>query len=247
MFGNTSAMRNQDNMILRKKKYHLSFQQKFKEKQNIIPYLFSFNDVWRGYNALSKKKKEYVNHNIKQSLLVSFAMCPKEIRHKILTIMLDHDIESAHAFDTKPILEAFKYYEYVKSYAPLKISNKEYSAGTLFRYSKKEVEQIHGVSRPFALIEKMIDAKTSIISEKTFKTILLMKNKEIIQDLKLRIVRDEYVEGCVFGPIMMSTASLFVYPILSLPIAMGFTCCLEGLFFAAYYHRASLDAIEVEL
>lgn len=222
------------------------FQQNFQNNKSMIPQKYSFHEMWFKYNALNNQKKKYVNDKLSQSFLFSFAVCPKEIRHKILTTMLDNDAESAQIFDVNPIVVVFQHYSYVKQHAPLRISNKEYSAGVLFRCSKAEIDQIRGISQPFAFIEKMIDFETTIISEKTLKTIQTMK-KDITQDLKLRVVRDEYVDGCLFGPIAMCVMSGLVYPVLSLPVSIGFTCCLEGLFSVVYYHRASLDAIEVEL
>jgi hypothetical protein len=179
-------------------------------------------------------------------MLFSFAICPKDIRHKILTTMLDNDGESAKIFDRVPILSVFIKYNDVKRYAPLKISNKMYSAGRLFRMSQKEIYDLKNISRPFIVIEQIVGAKSNIVSETTLKKIETM-SKNITQDLEIRVVEDEYVDGCLLGPLAIGVISFFACPFLSCPIAVGITCCMEGFFSALYYRRASLDSREVRL
>jgi len=239
--------RKNTNVIEHRSKKKLSiFQQNFENNKSMMPQKYSFDAIWCEYSALNSQKKKYVNDNLSQSFLFSFAVCPKEIRYKILTTMLDNDEESAQIFDTKPIFAVFEHYKYAKTYAPLKISNKIYSAGILFRCSKEEIDQMRGVFQPFAFIEKSMGYKKNIVSEKQLKSIQAMR-EDITQGLQVRVVRDDYVDGCFFGPVAMCVISGFVYPFVSVPVAAGITCCLEGMFSALYYRRASLDAIEVEL
>lgn len=244
---NTSmnAMEKSDIISFDTTNYKIAFQQQFKSRQSCIP-LFSFDAVWRGYNKLDSKKKKYVHHNVSSSLSFSFALCPKEIRHKVLTSMLDNDSASAEEFDTKPIIAAFEHYNYVKAYACLKISNKKYSAGRLFRLSPQEIIAISSLWQPFTYFDKIIGSDSSIVSKKTLKILRTMP-ADITQNLKIRVIEDEYEEGRFFSQIATCGISSLAYSLLPCSAAIGITCCCEGFRYLLHYHWISLDAEELEL
>jgi hypothetical protein len=111
---------------------------------------------------------------------------------------------------------------------------------------QKEIDDLKGILQPFAMIEHIIRADRTIISETTLKKIKTIP-KNITQDLEVRVVEDEYVDGCLLGPLSIGIISFFTCPFVSCPIATSITCCMEGFFSALYYRRASLDARDVKL
>ena len=168
------------------KKYEITLQQRIIEKRQVIPS-FSLKDIAIGYGALECEDKKYVRHNLSKSMLFSLAICPQEIRRKILTSMLDDDAESAKEFDKKPIFAAFGHYTYVKRYAPLEIGPKVYSAGRLFRLSKQEMDKLIQVDQPFALVERVMGRKNIVVNQQSAE-ILSKLPRDMNSGLELKII-----------------------------------------------------------
>jgi hypothetical protein len=207
----------------------------------IIP-LFSLQTIHSGYDGLADGDNNCVSHILQKSILFSLAVCPKEIRHKILTIMLDDDPESGKLFDTMPILKAFELYHKLK---PLNLGNKTYSIGRLFRLSSEKRNELTAICKP-STAERVVGKNQFLIINKDCETMRNMP-KDIRSGLKFNVIPQHCLSAVKIFTIPTFLGIVGVLFSTNLSLAAAGWCCMETIICSTYHYALREQAIEVEL
>ncbi len=225
-----------------------SFQAYFDEKRHVIP-LFSTSDIAGGFNQLSSHDKDYIMWKTLKSKIFPVILLPQDVRREIFTKMLGGDAESAEVFDTMPLIKAFEYYQRVKSYDSLKIGNKIYSVGRLFRLAISSSAKFHSlvdIGKPCLLDQFVMGKRYDLVTVEDYEEIQAMP-LDISNKLELQVISKNYEKESRCISSFCCGVSCMLCAVAPISVIALFGCCIGGGCCCSHHYFVENSAVTVKL